>query len=91
MFVGRNEMFNQLVAQGWFYRVSQGAGKRRDLNITRKNPPLGIRPARVTQSTSLNLSNFLFNTLESGLEALDEFLDELLEGFRNGDTTKPFR
>lgn len=43
------------------------------------------------QSTSLNLSNFLFNTLESGLEALDEFLDELLEGFRNGDTTKPFR
>lgn len=48
-------------------------------------------PARVMQSTSLNLSNFLFNTLESGLEALDEFLDELLEGFRNGDTTKPFR
>lgn len=43
------------------------------------------------QSTSLNLSNFLINTLESGLEALDEFLDELPEGFRNGDTTKPFR
>ena len=43
------------------------------------------------QSTSLNLSNFLISTLESGLEALDEFLDELPEGFRNGDTTKPFR
>ena len=91
MFVGRNGMFNRFVVQGWFYRVSQGAGKRSDLNITRKNSPLGIRPARVMQSTSLNLSNFLINTLESGLEALDEFLDELPEGFRNGDTTKPFR
>lgn len=39
MFVGRNGMFNRFVVQGWFYRVSQGAGKRSDLNITRQNSP----------------------------------------------------
>ena len=90
MFVGRNEMFNQLVAQGWFYRVSQGAGKRRDLNITRKNSPPRNKACKSNAIYQLKSIEF-FNTLESGLEALDEFLDELLEGFRNGDTTKPFR